>query len=299
MNGLSILIPTYNDECRQLVGDLLTQCEELKRVSKGFCFEIIVADDGSTDRSVLATNSTIGTLPNCRFVRRIKNCGRAQIRNFLAGEAAYDSLLFIDSDMTVVRRDFIAAYVDAWNPTHIIYGGYEVHAKDGMGYNLRYRYERSCREAHTAQRRREHPYSDFHTSNFMIPRSIFLAHPLDTNFRQYGYEDVVYGEQMRREGIIIDHIDNPIGFCTFEDNASFVSKTEEGLSTLCRFREQLEGYSRLMAVVEKLERWHMKGILRTFLRWFLSSFRNNLTGSHPNLTVFNLYKLGYLLKIMR
>ena len=104
---------------------------------------------------------------------------------------------------------------------------------------------------------------------------------------------------MRREGIIIDHIDNPIGFCTFEDNASFVSKTEEGLSTLCRFREQLEGYSRLMAVVEKLERWHMKGILRTFLRWFLSSFRNNLTGSHPNLTVFNLYKLGYLLKIMR
>lgn len=147
MNGLSILIPTYNDECRQLVGDLLTQCEELKRVSKGFCFEIIVADDGSTDRSVLATNSTIGTLPNCRFVRRIKNCGRAQIRNFLAGEAAYDSLLFIDSDMTVVRRDFIAAYVDAWNPTHIIYGGYEVPAKDGMDDNLRYRYERSCREA--------------------------------------------------------------------------------------------------------------------------------------------------------
>ena len=299
MNGLSILIPTYNDGCRQLVGDLLSQCTELARSSVGFDFEIIVADDGSTDVSVVEANSTIGTLPHCRFIRRMENSGRAQIRNFLGGEAAYDSLLFIDSDMTVMRRNFISAYVDAWNPTHIIYGGYDVPAADGMGGNLRYRYERSCREAHTAQRRRLHPYSDFHTSNFMIPRSIFLAHPLDTDFRQYGYEDVVYGEQMRREGIVIDHIDNPIGFCTFEDNASFVSKTEEGLTTLCRFRAQLEGYSRLMAVVEKLERWHMKGITRTFLRWFLSHFRNNLTGSHPSLIIFNLYKLGYLLKIMR
>ena len=42
INALSILIPTYNDECVMLVDDLRQQAEQA-----GIVFEILVGDDGS------------------------------------------------------------------------------------------------------------------------------------------------------------------------------------------------------------------------------------------------------------
>ena len=96
---LSILIPTCNDSCIGLVQALQAQAETL-----GGSYEIVVADDGSTDEMVLAGNAPIASLPHCRYIRREQNTGRAAIRNFLAKEAQYEHLLFIDSDMTVCRQ---------------------------------------------------------------------------------------------------------------------------------------------------------------------------------------------------
>ena len=47
-NDLSILIPTYNDACTQLVSDLQRQAERLGMER----YEIVVADDGSTDATL-------------------------------------------------------------------------------------------------------------------------------------------------------------------------------------------------------------------------------------------------------
>lgn len=45
---LSILIPTFNDICVDLVQALARQCESIQRLK----YEIIVADDGSTNEDV-------------------------------------------------------------------------------------------------------------------------------------------------------------------------------------------------------------------------------------------------------
>ena len=100
---LSILIPTYNDVCTDSVNTLMQQAESIGDLR----FEIIVADDASTDENVGEANRAIDRMTNCRYIRRENNVGRAAIRNFLAQEARYEWLLFVDiptSSLTTCRQ---------------------------------------------------------------------------------------------------------------------------------------------------------------------------------------------------
>lgn len=292
ITALSILIPTYNDACIRLVGDLRQQAEQA-----GIAYEILVADDGSTNEAVIRENSTISQWPHCQYLLQPQNIGRAAIRNFLAQTAQYDHLLFIDSDMMLVRPDFLTCYL-SMESAEVIDGGVSI-GGDASAFenNLRYRYEKSVEQEHTAEKRQLHPYRDFHTANFLIRRDLMLAHPFDERFRYYGYEDVLFGKQLRADHIAITHLDNPMGFCTFESNPDFVAKTEEGLRTLHQFRNELRGYSRLLTLVEGIHIPLILSLIRFFHRLFGGLIRRNLCSHHPNLRLFSLYKLGYFLCI--
>ena len=208
MKDLSILIPTYNDPCFQLVDDLRQQAERLN-----ISYEIIVADDGSTDTEVVSQNRAINGMTNCRLVERPENMGRAAIRNFLAQEACYEWLLFIDSDMVVCREDYLLRYIETEAP--VVDGGIVIrNVQEG---NLRALYEQAAAQQHTVEKRRQSPYHDFHTANFLIRRDVKLAHPFDNRFRRYGYEDVLWGKHLQEQHIDLLHIDNPMSFEIFED----------------------------------------------------------------------------------
>lgn len=285
MRELSILIPTFNDPCSTLVNNLHQQAEAL-----GMTYEILVADDGSTQQNVLEENRSINALPHCQLIERRVNAGRASIRNFLAQQARYAWLLFIDSDMVVCRNDYLRKYASC-EETPIVDGGVVIGAcKPG---NLRSLYEKAAESKHTPEERQLSPYRDFHTANFMIRRTLMLEHPFDERFKSYGYEDVLFGKAMEKASVPILHIDNPMSFEIFEENEHFVSKTEEGLRTLYEFRNELQGYSRLLD--------HIQTLPHTPIRWWHQLFgaieRKHLTSRHPSLWVFNLYKIGYFLSI--
>lgn len=285
MRELSILIPTFNDPCSTLVGNLQQQAEEL-----GISYEILVADDGSTQHNVLEENRSINALPHCQLIERGVNAGRASIRNFLAQQARYAWLLFIDSDMVICRNDYLRKYASC-EETPIVDGGVVIGT--AISGNLRSMYEKAAESEHTYEERQQSPYRDFHTANFMIRRALMIEHPFDERFRNYGYEDVLFGKAMEQAGVPILHIDNPMSFEIFEENEHFVSKTEEGLRTLYQFRHELKGYSRLLDRVQDLP--------RTPIRWWHQLFgaieRKHLTGRHPSLWVFNMYKIGYFLSL--
>ena len=290
--ALSILIPTYNDLCFTLVGDLRQQAEEA-----GIDYEILVGDDGSTDAEVIEKNRKICKWPHCHYLIQIQNIGRAAIRNFLAKEAHHDWLLFIDSDMTIARVDYLSKYL-AMEGSEVVDGGVIIGGDaDTLNGNLRYLYEKTSEQEHTAEKRQQHPYQDFHTANFLIRRDLMLAHPFDERFRHYGYEDVLFGKQLRAKGAKITHIDNPLGFSTFEENTQFILKTEEGLRTLHQFQSDLRGYSRLLTLVEGIHLPIILSLIRCWHKLFGKWERKNLCGSHPSLRLFKLYKLGYYLKI--
>lgn len=290
ITALSILIPTYNDLCVNLVDELRQQAEQT-----GIAFEILVADDGSTDTDIIRENSEITQWEHCHYLRQAENIGRAAIRNFLAKEAHYDWLLFIDSDMSIVRTDYLSEYI-SMEGADVIDGGVAIGGDaDALKGNLRYRYEKAAEHEHTVEIRQQNPYRDFHTANFLIRRDLMLTHPFDERFRYYGYEDVLFGKQLRGDHIAITHIDNPMGFCTFESNPDFVAKTEEGLRTLRQFRDELRGYSRLITLVEGIHLPIISSLIRCWHRLFGKWERKNLCGSHPSLRLFSLYKLGYFL----
>ena len=174
MRELSILIPTFNDPCSTLVRNLHQQAEAL-----GMTYEILVADDGSTQEKVLEENRSINALPHCQLIERGVNAGRASIRNFLAQQARYAWLLFIDSDMVVCRNDYLRKYASC-DETPIVDGGVVIGAcKPG---NLRSLYEKAAESQHTPEERQLSPYRDFHTANFMIKRTLMLQQPFDERF---------------------------------------------------------------------------------------------------------------------
>jgi glycosyltransferase involved in cell wall biosynthesis len=287
---LSILIPVYNSDCRQQVTALSYQAETIE----GLRCEIVVADDGSDDVALQGINAELSALPNVRYIRREQNVGRAAIRNYLAHEARYEWLLFMDGDMAIPADIFLKNWVEA-EADEVAYGGYVV--GEGSRSSLRFIYEKENEPMHRAEERKKRPYQHFHTCNFLIRRDLMLANPFDERFRHYGYEDVLLGKQLRQAGITISHIDNPVGFDSFEDNPSFVKKTEEGLHTLYEFRNELRGYNCLLTLVGGIHVGLVRAVIRLWHRLFGGLERKHLCGGNPNLTVFRLYRLGYYLNI--
>lgn len=289
----SILIPTYNDFCYTLVRTLRTQL-----LSLNIEWEIIVADDCSTDQSVRDENAKIEKLSGCRVMWGKENVGRAAIRNFLAEQATGDWLLFVDSDMVVARGDFVSKYLNITYSTIgacVIYGGYEVKGDEQqLRGNLRFAYEKKNAHKHTVEMRQQQPYRDFHTSNFVIRRDVMLSIPFNEDFTMYGYEDVLLGKELKEAGVPIYHIDNPVSFETYESNADFLRKTEESVRTQSQFKELIGDYSNLLRMEGKVKKFGMSGILNVFYKMIGGMLRSNLLGKHPKTFCLNLYKLMLL-----
>ena len=279
---LSILIPTFNDECGLLVDTLAKQLSKQHTL----VWEMRVADDGSTNKTVLNQNRRINHIDGCRVIERNENVGRASIRNFLGMTAQYDTLLFVDADMSVENEDFIEKYLQ--QSSSVVYGGYDI---KGESDTLRFRYEKACETSQKSEKRMQNQYNDFHTSNFLISRDIFIQYPLDERFRKYGYEDVFYGKQLQRVGIEISHIDNPTTFNIFEEDEAFIAKTDEALDTLIEFSSELEGFSRLLETRKRINSLYLDKVIRPVARLILPTIRRCLCKGRAPLWLFHIYKL--------
>ena len=289
MTTLSILLPTYNDDCTALVKALIQQADSIS----GLAWELIVADDVSTDRRVIEANRSIALLPHCRYLPKPTNDGRAAIRNFLVDHARGQWLLFIDADLTVVDRQLVRHFVEAMDSADIICGGYRV--LPGPRGNLRHRYEWKTRQLQTAGYRSRHPWANFKVSNTLFRREVLQSHRFDERFQKYGYEDVLLGKSLQAAGYTIRHIDAPVGFNRFESNDSFVSKTLEAMDTLCQFHDELVDLAPILRLADRLSGTASGRLLQWLYRHNKSRWRRNLCSANPSLLVFKLYKMGYLL----
>ena len=294
---LSILLPVYNCSCVALVTELQRQCVECKAD-----FEIIVADDGSLSGAIGANaacqhlideNKVIEHLKGVRYIIREKNVGRSAIRNFLVSQAKGERLLFIDGDLSLDNPSFIHNYLQT--EADVVVGGIAIGGNpDRWKGNLRYRYERQSEVINTVESRQSQPYHHLAT-NLLVRRSVLGEQPYDENISHYGYEDVLLGKRFQQQQVVVKHIDNPVLFCDFEDNASYLAKTEEALRTLFAFRKELKGYSRLLDKAEQIERLHLSPLFVTAYKLFNEPIKNCLLGNKPDVFWFNIYKLLYYL----
>lgn len=294
---LSILIPTKNYVCVRLVKELIKQATAIQHLT----FEIIVADDGSDKKETIEENKEINQLLHCKYMIREVNVGRSAIRNFLALQAQYTHLLFLDSDVYLPTPLFLQQYLDSIHSASVVYGGTINDNNSGKWQgNLRYKYEKDSEKKHGLQQRQASPYRSFCTQNFLIAKEVMLNNPFDETIKAYGYEDVVLGKDLEKNAITIKHIDNPILICEFEENKDYLNKIKTSLITLHSIQNKIGNHSQLVVAMQLIKKLHLTKIVNKAFTLGQNMLENKLVYSNnPSLFLLKLYKIGYFISIQK
>lgn len=294
ISSISILIPIFNDDGTRLVGSLVQQAQRIG----GLDYEIVIYDDGSTDAHSIDACNRLCLLPHCRCVHATHSRCRAAMRNAMIGEAKHEWCLMVDARLEPRHHDFLQRYLSApVGDAGAVCGGVVVDGGDDAEVlyteSLRFRYEKYEERHHSVAMRRQQPYRAFRTTNIMFRRSALQRVPYDESIVGYGYEDVMLGKCLQLAGIRVLHIDNPVAYTSFENNSRYLDKLEEALRTLHAAAPQLQGFSPLLAAINRLQGCHMLWLVRCWHRLFGSLERRWLSGRRPSLLVLKIYKLGY------
>lgn len=267
MMKISVLIPCLHEDCTQLMRDLQT----------------LAAREG-VDVEVLTGRKQ----------------GRAANRNALADRATGDWLLFVDADAAVPPGFSFRAYQTAAQESDVVCGGLRHPDRNpNPAATLRYRYERKADRRRAAHYRRLAPYDRLSTFNLLVRRSVFMQVRFDEDIREYGYEDVLFSAELERRGVGILHIDNALLHTGLESNEVYLEKVETALRTAYGLRGRLGGHSHVAETARRLEAWHVAGLALRAFRVARPWLRCNLLSRHPSLFLFNVYKLGYYLNLVK
>ena len=292
---LSILIPVHNCDCTAFVAALSAQADALSAPC-----EIIVADDASDDAAARAANRAINRLPHARLIELPENRGQAYVRNFLAEQARYDHLLWLDSDLMPADDRFLARYIEAADGRSVVCGTQKFRLPAGIDprASLRYIYARA-REERTPQECARTPYKSFLTLSCMAPRTVFEQVRFCDEIATYGHEDTLFGKELQAAGVPVRYIDNPVWHDNMDTNAAFLRKTESTLVNALRYRDRLRGCVHILDVQERLRRLGLQPLVRLLFALFRRPLRRNLLGSRPRLRLLDLYKLGFICTLDR
>ena len=236
---ISILIPTYNAVCLSLIEKMYKQAIALR-----IPFEILLADDASCE-NIRQQNRKMTEWQGCRYLQQEENQGPARIRNYLASEARYPYLLFLDSDVMPVSDSFLEEYLQVARTGRVVCGGF-IYPRKSIPANaiLRYKYGMAVEEQSAGQRNKE-PYNRFISMNFMICRDAFLKVRFDETFH-LGYEDTLFGMQLEQAGVEILHIDNPVYHLVEENSEQFLMKIRRAVRNLDGHIEQMHSHVKLL-----------------------------------------------------
>lgn len=197
---LSIVIPTYN---RQPILEKCLQALEYQRTD--IPYEIIVVDDGSTDRTVDWLQQS-ADFPHVRLLQQ-NHLGPAAARNLGVAQAKGDTIIFIDSDL-VVTEVFLQSHLEALRQ-----------AEQELGSDCLFTYGNvinTCNfENPTTEPFKVTDYSRayFATGNVAIARKwLDQAGLFDTRFQLYGWEDLELGVRLKQLGLKLVKCPAAVGY---------------------------------------------------------------------------------------
>jgi glycosyltransferase involved in cell wall biosynthesis len=288
---LSICIPVYNSDVTELVNSLLNQIKELDSV-----VEICLIDDASTNPKcdVFSFNFF-----NVSCIKNSENVGRAKVRNQFLELANQSYLLFIDGDSRIIRSDFLKTYCDILKCSKVaVLCGASVYQKDkpDRSHYLRWKYS-TARESKSLKERQINPNLGFKTNNFIIHREIFNRIKFNESIVGYGHEDSLFGFELKKSNICIEHVENPVLNHHLDENATYLKKTEEGVRNLkhvlqiVNFDMQFIKLNKLSRIYILLEKSRLRGLIYGFISIINPLNTYFLTKGYFVLLMFDLYKL--------
>ncbi|MBF0215127.1 MAG: glycosyltransferase family 2 protein, partial [Magnetococcales bacterium] len=199
MNKLTILLTTRNRRAtlqRALEAIFAT-------VDPAIPFEVLVADDGSTDDTPAFLNALAGSNPSISTLRNPTALGPAAARNRGIRQASGDFVLIAGDDVIfqagaigllyhhALTHDMSrASVIGNIGPCPEGITPFEHWCSHGGSQFTHYRIQESerldCGEAY------------FYTSNILTPRTLLLEYPFDESFPYPRYEDRELGYRLRR-----------------------------------------------------------------------------------------------------
>lgn len=131
MRKLSIVIPAYNEETS--IGRLLSVIQDVQTERLGFEKEIILVDDGSSDRTL-----EIGkTFPAVRCFQQVPNQGKGRAVQRGVRESTGDFILVQDADLEYDPHDYLALLKEATDASVSVYGSRTLgQQRDRQGFSL-------------------------------------------------------------------------------------------------------------------------------------------------------------------
>ena len=288
---ISILIPIYNYDISNLALEINAQCKVA-----GVDFEIVCFDDCSNPK-FKELNRVLDHEFGISYLELSDNLGRSKIRNKLAKNARYEHLLFLDCDSGIINDQFVQNYLDQIGKSQIVYGGriYETTPPKTVNKMLHWKYG-SKRESQAIVSRKKQPFLSFQSNNFLIQRKLMLELPFPESISGYGYEDLVFAYQVKRKGVLIHHIENPVLHRNVENNKDFIRKTgiaAENLASL--YHQDKLSDTRMLKFYEKVENVGFNSFLHKIIQGNTDRFLKNLNSQKPNLRFFDLYRYGIFL----
>ncbi len=294
---LSVCIPVYNYYVNELVLSLKSQGEKLD-----VDFEILLADDASDDKYRLE-NKKLSKLKFVKYFQLEKNIGRAKNRNYLAGKANYNNLVFLDCDMLVCDDNFLEKYQKFGNRNIVVCGGicYGIMPEDEKMF-FRWYYGIN-REQKSVGQRSKNPHNSFMTGNFMIDKELFSKFRFNESLVKYGHEDTFFGYKLKINNVNVTHIDNPLLHVGLEKFDVFFKKTKEGIENLWNLYKNTDydtAFADMVGLLKIYRRARKIGINYILIfkyNLFKGLMVRNLCGKNPKLWIFDFYKLEYLCKV--
>lgn len=288
---ISVCIPVFNFNITALVNGLSEQCEKLNVPT-----EIIVIDDGSEIFKLENQRVT----KDFQYIELAENIGRAKIRNLFLEYAKFDYLLFMDCDSLIVNDNFLSGYLEALKSTpSIVCGGRIYPSKPERNRLLSWKHG-VYKESLPAKIRRRNPNKSFMTNNFVVSRSCLSNIKFDERITKYGHEDTLFGYQLAKKNIEINHIDNPVLNGDVETNEVFLEKTKYGVINLIhilRFLEYDKDFIKNVNLLDYYQRTKaFRGIQYLLYKLFKKPIYYFLEKGLVSLKLFDFYKLGYFLE---
>lgn len=290
--SLSILIPIYNFDVRNLVSEIHNQCVELN-----LDFEILLVDDFS---KLDFNNKSLSELKSISYERLNTNIGRSKIRNYLVSKTKYDNCLILDCDIAIPPK-FIENYIVAIDGKSVVIGGhiYESVPPKDTRLMLHWKYGKEI-ESKNLKERNKRPYDSFMTNSFMAPKKIFDIIKFDETIDKYGHEDTIFGIELEKQAIPIKHIDNPVIHLGLKKAKQFLIGEKQAIENLIllskntKYKEGLYKKSRLL--------YYEKSFLLNAYYTIISSYYKNrlykkLLGNNPSLQTLNFWKFYNLKKL--
>lgn len=291
---ISVCIPIYNSDAYSLVTKLYEQV-----IALGNKVEIVVIDDCSNPECK-HKNEAIKDL--CSLVELPQNIGRSKIRNLFLKYAKGEFFLFIDGDSEIISDNFLSDYLQfiERENTQVVVGGSIYQAnKPKREQLLRWKYslQRESKPAKT----REKSNLGFKTNNFLIRKSLFSETLFNETLSGYGHEDTLFGIQLSRKKINIQHLENPVLNKHLDLNEIFLIKTENAISNLVQIYNMSEQFPeikeiKLVQFYEKLTQNKLVNIFSFFFKLSKPLLFISLKCGYFTLWMFDFYKLGLFIR---